>query len=389
MNILETLRDDINEIDSELLVLLAKRRRVSTQVGENKIKLKKAVRDPSREQQLLVRLIKHGRSLGLDTHYIKQLYQVIIEDSVLNQQALLQRILNDNHNKGAVSVAFLGGQGSYSYLACIKYFSRRSDSITELGCSSFNEITQKVETGQADYALLPIENTSSGSINEVYDLLQHTTLSIVGELTQPVNHCLVSCEEVDVNEIEVIYTHHQPHAQCSNYLDNLGNVKIIHCDSTTDAFCKVQELNSNKVAAIGSAEGGKIFGLVAIQEDLANQKQNFSRFIVVSREPIQVAEQIPAKTTFIMTTGQRSGSLVDTLLVLKEHGINMHKLESRPITGNPWQEMFYVDVQANINANNMKKAMEKLKQITGFIKVLGCYPGENFTPVTVPEVTQD
>ncbi len=389
MNIMETLRDDINEIDSELLILLAKRRRVSNLVGENKIKLKKAVRDPGREQELLVRLIKYGQSLGLDTHYIKQLYQVIIEDSVLNQQALLQRILNENQNKGAVSVAFLGGQGSYSYLACIKYFSRRSTSITELGCSSFNEITEKVETGQADYALLPIENTSSGSINEVYDLLQHTSLSIVGELTQPVNHCLVACEEVDVNNIEVIYTHHQPHAQCINYLDNLDDVKIIHCDSTTDAFAKVQELNSNKVAAIGSAEGGKVFGLVAIQEDLANQKQNFSRFIVVSRESVQVAEQIPAKTTFIMTTGQQSGSLVDTLLVLKEHGINMHKLESRPITGNPWQEMFYVDVQANINASNMQNALAQLKKITGFIKILGCYPGENFTPVSVPEVTQD
>ena len=125
MSILETLRHDINEIDSELLILLAKRRRVSNLVGENKIKLRKAVRDPAREQDLMIRLIEYGRSLGLDTHYINQIYQVIIEDSVLNQQALLQRNINANKDNSSCTVAFLGGTGSYSYLASKKYFSRR------------------------------------------------------------------------------------------------------------------------------------------------------------------------------------------------------------------------------------------------------------------------
>jgi chorismate mutase/prephenate dehydratase len=384
MNILETLRTDINEIDSELLILLAKRRRVSKLVGENKIKLQKAVRDPAREQDLLVRLIQYGKSLGLDTHYISQVYQVIIEDSVLNQQALLQQHFNDNRANADCSVAFLGGQGSYSHLATTKYFSRRASVITEIGCPTFDEIIHKVENGLADYAVLPIENTSSGSINEVYDLLQHTSLSIVGELTHPVNHCLVGVDEVELDTIEVIYTHPQPQAQCSQFISGLKNVSIIHCDSTSCAFEKVKALNSPKVAAIGSAEGGKVYGLVSIEEGLANQKQNFSRFIVVSREPVQVAMQIPAKTTFIMTTDQNAGSLVDALLILKNQGISMSKLESRPINGNPWQEMFYIDVQANINADNLQTALAELKKITRVVKVLGCYPGDDVIPVTVP-----
>ena len=383
MSILETLRHDINEIDSELLILLAKRRRVSNQVGENKIKLRKAVRDPAREQDLMVRLIEYGRSLGLDTHYINQIYQVIIEDSVLNQQALLQRNINASKDNSSCSVAFLGGTGSYSYLASKKYFSRRYSHINEIGCSSFTEITSKVENGLADYALLPIENTSSGSINDVYDLLQHTSLSIIGELSQPVKHCLVATEEVDVRDIEVIYTHPQPHTQCSKFLETLTQVKIEHCQSTSAAFSKVKELNSNRVAAIGSAEGGKTYGLVPIKEDLANQAQNFSRFIVVGREPVQVAEQIPAKTTFIMTTGHKAGALVDALLVLKTHGVNMYKLESRPINGNPWEEMFYVDVEGNLADDNMKTAIAELKQTVGMLKVLGCYPAESFKPVTI------
>ncbi len=383
MKILERLRIDINEIDSELLVLLAKRRRISGLVGENKIKSKKPIRDPAREEDLLVRLIKYGRSLGLDTHYINQLFRVIIEDSVLNQQALLQAHLNQaSESSTSCRVAFLGGQGSYSYLACLKYFSRRSSNIVEIGCTNFKEIIYKVENGQADYALLPIENTSSGSINEVYDLLQHTDLSIIGELTQPVNHALVGVEEIDPNKLEVIYTHPQPHAQCNIIIDAMTDVKIEYCDSTSTAFEQVQQLNSPTAAAIGSVEGAKTYGLVSIQADLANQKQNFSRFIVVCRKAVKVAEQVPAKTTIIMTTDQQPGSLVDALLSLKNHHINMHKLESRPITGNPWQEMFYLDLQGNIQSEEMKLALTELEKITRFVKVLGCYPSEDIVPVS-------
>lgn len=385
MTVLQELRKEINEIDSELLILLAKRRRISNLVGENKIKLQKPVRDPAREQELLLKLVNYGKSLGLDTHYISQVFHVIIEDSVLNQQALLQHHLNQNNQASSAKVAFLGGQGSYSHLACTKYFSRRYTTINEIGCTSFGDIINKVESGDADYAVLPIENTSSGSINEVYDLLQHTTLSIIGELTHPVEHCLVATEEVDVSQIEVIYTHPQPHAQCSKYLEKLKNVTIEHVQSTSAAFAKVKQSDSNKVAAIGSAEGGKVYGLVSIDEGLANQSQNYSRFIIVSREKVKVAPQLPAKTTFIMTTKQKPGALVDALMILKEHEINMTKLESRPINGNPWQEMFYIDVQANIAEQNLKNAINELKPISPMLKVLGCYPCEDVLPVDVPE----
>ena len=385
MNILEKLRNDINEIDSELMILLAKRRRISHLVGENKLKMQKPIRDPSREQALLLRLIDYGRSLGLDTHYITQIFQVIIEDSVLNQQALLQRHINEGAAQSSCRVAFLGGQGSYSYLACQKYFSRRVDSITEIGCASFDEIIEHVENGNADHALLPIENTSSGSINEVYDLLQHAKVHITGELTQPVNHCLVATQDVSPTQIRTIYCHHQPHTQCSKYIATLKDVHIEFCDSTSAAFKKVQELDRDDIAAIGSAEGAKVYGLLAIEEALANQSQNYSRFIVVSPKPVQVAPQVPAKTTIIMTTGQKAGALVDALLVLKEHDIPMHKLESRPIYGNPWEEMFYIDAIANIDSEQMQKALAALEPIVGFVKVLGCYPGEDVVPVEVPD----
>ncbi|MBE7771753.1 P-protein, partial [Yersinia pestis] len=131
----------------------------------------------------------------------------------------------------------------------------------------------------------------------------------------------------------------------------------------------------------GSEAGGALYNLQVLEHNLANQQQNITRFIVLARKPIDVSEQIPAKTTLIMATGQQSGALVEALLVLREHGIIMTKLESRPINGNPWEEMFYIDVQANIRSEAMQKALADLTPITRSLKVLGCYPSENVVPV--------
>lgn len=376
---LNDIRLAISNTDQQLLTLLAQRRQLALAVADAKLAQNKPIRDQQREQELLLSLIEKAKALGLDAHYVTRLFHVIIEDSVLQQQAKIQGKLNGDSSQ-AVRVAFLGGQGSYSYWATQKYFTRRAEHIIELGCDSFNEIVKAVETGHADYAVLPIENTSSGSINEVYDILQHTRLSIVGELTHPIEHCLLGLPGTDLSKIRQVCSHPQVIAQCSQFLQGLSNVKIDYCDSSSTAFAKVKELQDPTIIAIGGEEGGKIYGLEVLTRQLANQKDNVSRFIVVARKPVSVAKAIPAKTTFIMYTGQQPGALVEALLVLKQHGISMSKLESRPITGNPWEEMFYVDVAANLSDYAMTRALEELNNITKFVKVLGCYPSDDITP---------
>lgn len=379
---LDQIRTAISDTDQQLLGLLAKRRALALAVAEAKLSQNKPIRDQKREQELLLSLIEQGKPLGLDAQYVTRIYHVIIEDSVLQQQAKVQGQLNGEHTP-AVRVAFLGGQGSYSYWATQKYFTRRAERIIELGCDSFNDIVKAVETGHADYAVLPIENTSSGSINEVYDLLQHTRLSIVGELTHPIEHCLLGLPGTDLNKVRQVCSHPQVIAQCSQFLLGLTNVKIEYCESSSAAFAKVKALQDPSIIAIGGEEGGKLYGLEVLTRELANQKQNVSRFIVVARKPVQVAKAIPAKTTFIMYTGQQPGALVEALLVLKQHGISMSKLESRPIPGNPWEEMFYVDVSANLNDYAMTRALEELNNLTKFVKVLGCYPSDEVTPTEI------
>ena len=378
---LNALRHDINEIDSDLLVLLAKRRRISHSVVEYKIANNKPIRDEAREQALLEKLINYGKSLGLDAYYINNVFQTILEDSVLNQQAMLQKNLNPEAMSESHRVAYLGGQGSYSQLACHKYFSRRPGKLIEMGCSSFDQITGKVESGQADFGLLPIENTSSGSINEVFDLLQHAQVSIVGEVTHSVEHCLLAMPGTELSHINKVFAHPQPFAQCSRFIQGLGDIQHETCDSTFHALQSAVETTNS--AAIGSAQAGKNVGLEVVKSGLANQSENHSRFIVVARNPLQVSKQIPTKTSLIMATKQQAGSLADALMIFKQHQINLVKLESRPVPGNPWEEVFYVDLEANLDDLHVKQALEELKEHTQYTRVLGCYQSESLQAVSV------
>ncbi|WP_105213035.1 MULTISPECIES: chorismate mutase [unclassified Pseudoalteromonas] len=375
------LRRDINEIDSELLILLAKRRRISHSVVEYKIANNKPIRDEAREQELLEKLISYGKSLGLDAYYINSVFQRVLEDSVLHQQAMLQQNLNPEVLGETNRVAYLGGQGSYSQLAVHKYFSRRPGKLVEMGCAQFDEITGAVEKGQADFGVLPIENTSSGSINEVFDLLQHAQVSIVGEVTHSVEHCLLVKPGTELGDITKLFGHPQPFAQCSRFIQGLNEVQLENCDSTTSAMKAA--LNCDNSAAIGSAEAGKHLGLEVLKTGIANQSENHSRFIVVARKAMQVSTQIPTKTTLIMATEQHVGSLADALMVFKEHGINMVKLESRPVPGNPWEEVFYVDLIANLAEPKVQRALEALKDHTQFVRILGCYQSDSLQAVEV------
>ncbi|EOS94115.1 bifunctional chorismate mutase/prephenate dehydratase [Erwinia tracheiphila] len=379
-NPLLQLRQKISTLDAELIGLLASRRKLALEVAKTKMATHKPIRDIEREHELLEDLVIKAKTHELDAYYITRLFQLIIEDSVLTQQALLQKNLNrtDTHT---VRIAFLGPIGSYSHLACRYYGSRHFDNIIESGCLNFRDIFSKVETGQADYAVLPIENTSSGSINEVYDLLQQTSLSIVGELTIAIDHCVLVSGSTHLQQIDTVYSHPQPFQQCSQFIHRYPHWKIEYTESTAAAMEKVAALNSSKVAALGSEAGGKLYGLQVIERNLANQQQNYTRFIVLARKPVEVTIQAPAKTTLIMATGQQAGALVEALLVLRQHNLPMSKLESRPINGNPWEEMFYIDFQGNLRSETVQQAVRELATMTRSLKVLGCYPSENIAPV--------
>lgn len=378
---LTEIRQQITQLDRHLLKLLAERHRLAFDVARSKEISRKPLRDLAREQQLLQELVQFSEqhNYQLESDYIRQIFQRIIEDSVTTQQVYFQQKLNQQPE--CCHIAFLGKRGSYSNLAARTYAARYQQNWVELSCSSFDEVFNKVSSGEAKYGILPLENTTSGSINEVYDLLQHTDLSLVGDLAYPIKHCVLAQSSSTLEQIDTLYSHPQVIQQCSHFIKGLELAHIEYCESSSHAMQLVASLNKPNLAALGNEDGGQLYGLQVLKRDIANQKNNITRFIVVAKQPLQISPQIPSKTLLLMSTTQNAGALVDALLVLKHHQINMTKLESRPIYGKPWQEMFYLEIEANIHHPDTQQALQELQQQCCYLKVLGCYPSEIISPV--------
>ncbi|RMF17521.1 MAG: 3-deoxy-7-phosphoheptulonate synthase [Alphaproteobacteria bacterium] len=377
------LRQEIASLDRDMLERLAARRRLVRRIAEEKARRNLPVRAPAVEVAGLLNLLEEGARRGLDHEFVQRLFQTVIEDSVLLQQATLTRL--GHRARDAVRVACLGAKGSYSQQAAGRFFERRGEKYRPLDCRSFSDAVRMTERGEADFAVLPIENTTSGSINEVYDLLQHTSLNIVGEIRHRIEHQLLALAEgLTPAAIRTLYVHPQVYAQCSHYLAELEAADVVYCTSTTQAMERLVESGDETAAAIGSAEGGMLYGLHVIASDLANQKENHTRFIVAARTPAEVPEGVAAKTTLILTVDQKPGALVDALTVFRDHAINMLKLESRPLAGNPFEELFYIDILGNARDADVTAALDELAARARFLKVLGCYPTDEVVPVALP-----
>ncbi|SUT95264.1 prephenate dehydratase / chorismate mutase [Actinobacillus lignieresii] len=379
---LSDIRQQITQLDRHLLKLLAERHRLAFDVVRSKEITQKPLRDIEREKALLQALVSHAEAENyqLDPQYVTQIFQRIIEDSVLTQQNYLQNKLNAQKEQN-VSIAFLGMRGSYSNMASRQFAKKYQGSLIELSCDSFQQVFDKVSEGEAEFGVLPLENTTSGSINDVYDLLQHTDLAVVGELAYPIKHCVLANGNIDLAEIDTLYSHPQVIQQCSQFIQSLNKVHIKYCESSSHAMQMVARLNKPNIVALGNEDGGKLYGLTNIKTDIANQQNNITRFIVVAKQAINVSPQVQTKTLLLMTTSQQAGALADALMVFKQHQIRMTKLESRPIYGKPWEEMFYIELQANIHSENTQQALKALENVTSYIKVLGCYPSEIIEPV--------
>lgn len=281
-------------------------------------------------------------------------------------------------------MAYLGPVGTYSHQALVKFCERWGLEPAELlPCSGFSEQIEKVKNGTADLAFLPIENTSSGIINDVIDLFSGSPVHIIGEITLHIVHSLLVAPgkngkpAADVSSIKRIYSHPQPIAQCSKFIKKtFPEAESIYCDSTADAAIKVLEMNDPEAAVIASEYSGKLLGLESLFTNIANQKMNYTRFIVVARAPVTVPLSVPAKTSLMFTTSNDTGSLAGVLGVFKEHGYNMTKLASRPLIGRPWEELFYADIMTNIYAPNSEIAYEKIEKACTSVTILGCYPAE-------------
>jgi len=380
---LKQLRGEITRVDEQLLNLLAERRRLSHTVAATKDVNTAVIRDPLREEDLLVNLVQNGRTKGLDAHFVTRIFHEIIDDSVRIQQEYFQKVLHQG-DEPALRVAIQGIEGSYSALATQKYLSRKQEGFVFVECQRYNEVIEAVEQGRADLGILPLENTNTGGFGEVYDLLLQANLHIVGEEKFEIRYCLLSPQVQALQNIRKIYTHPQAAAQCSSFLAKLPNSTVeYHADSALSVR-RLKDEGISEYAAIASEEAAKLYGLHVLSTQIANSSHIFTRYIAIARKPIEVDRRIPCKTSIVMATHHKAGALLESLQIFRDHTINLTKLESRPIEGNPWEELFYVDFDGNLVDDSIQEAMTKLASTTRFLKVLGCYPTGDLSKTQPP-----
>lgn len=373
---LEEIRKLLDRTDKKIIDALAKRQELVREVSKLKINDKKHIRDADREEELLDKITRLAREAGLDRYFAEQLFKDIIHHSVRFQTHSLIDHQNKQKNADTVRVAYQGTDGAFSHQAAYRHFEERYSQVDCFGYDTFRQAAEAVKEEKVDYAILPIENTTAGSINETYDILADDDLHIVGEEAIRIIHCLLALEQIPPDRIRRIMSHPQAIAQCSNFLAALHDCKVESYIDTAMSAKKVLEDGDLSQAAIAGSYAADIYGLEILERDLANQPQNFTRFVVVSRNPVEVDTQIPCKTSLLMVTSHEKGALVECLNIIADHGIDMTKLESRPKPNEPWKYQFYLDIEGNINHPETRVALEELEQKASSLKVLGCYPAQ-------------
>jgi chorismate mutase / prephenate dehydratase len=358
-------------MDKVILNALGERARLSREIVAAKVEQTGPIRDEAREAALLQHRTAYGEQLGLDPAFIRRVYREILDDSVRRQQDWLHQPEPDART---LVVGFQGTDGSYGHQAARQHFGVSRRPVNLKAYRSFRETLEAVQNGSVERAVLPIENSTAGSVHDVYDLLFRLNLWIAGEEVVVVDHCLLGVPGATIEGIRKVHSHPQALSQCSEYLAELPLAEAEAASNTAVAAERVAQLGDVAQAAIASEDAGVRFGLEVLKRNIANQAVNLTRFVVVSATAVDCDPLVQAKVSLVFGTTHERGALVRCLNVLAEEGINLSKLESRPRPGAAWEYHFYVDVEAHLAEPRMQSALAGLAVATQFVRVLGCYP---------------
>lgn len=267
-------------------------------------------------------------------------------------------------------VAFQGERGAYSEAAAIAFF---GDSVQPIPHNDFDGVFEAVATGQAERGVLPVENSLAGSIHRNYDLLLRHELFIVGEVQIPIAHQLIALPGVTLGDIKKVYSHPQALAQCERSITKLLPYaeRVVTYD-TAGSVKMIKEQNITDGAGLASQRAAEIYDMDIVQPDMQDDAENYTRFVVVAREPIMPTGEI--KTSIVFSMDNVPGSLFKSLAVFALRDIDLTKIESRPLQGKRWQYFFYIDFIASQYEERGRNALNHLQEITSYLKVLGSYP---------------
>jgi chorismate mutase/prephenate dehydratase len=366
---LQSLRESIEAVDREILAHIRQRMSLVEEVVGAKLDAAVPFRDPPREEQILQRVRHAAVEQGLDAHEIERLYRVILDMSVAHQRAHVRSLAT-----APLRVAYQGVEGSYSHLTAQRRYAGTPEGVLLEGFETFRAAARAVREGTADLALLPIENTTAGSINETYDLLAEGGLAITAEEVSRIEHCLLALPGARLEELHTVISHPQALRQCEDFLHSVPWIKVREEFDTAGSARKVRESGDRGMAAIASEAAARICGLEVLRAGIQSQEGNSTRFVELSLHPASCPPDVPVKTSLLITLAHRPGALAELLGLLSRRGINMTKLESRPVPSSPWQYRFYLDLEGHAAVDPIRSALDEARDHTTELRVLGTYP---------------
>jgi chorismate mutase/prephenate dehydratase len=351
---LKGLRDQIDAIDEQIQELISQRARCAHEVGEVK---KSAGEDvvfyrPEREAQIM-RRVKERNQGPLDADEMARLFREIVSTCLAVEQQL--------------SVVYLGPEGSYTHTASLKHFGK---AVKPVPVGAIDETFREVESGAADYGVVPVENSTEGVVNHTLDMFLHSPLKICGEVDLRIHHHFLS-NETDIKDIKRIYSHQQSFAQCREWLNaNMAGVQQIVVNSNAKA---AQHAAAEPgTAAIAGETAGSLYELNSMFANIEDSPNNTTRFLVIGNQ--QTGPSGVDKTSLLLSVKNRPGALYSLLEPFRRHGISMSRIESRPSRRQAWEYVFFVDLDGHVNDENVGKALAELQEDAVIVNILGSYP---------------
>ncbi len=351
-NEIELLRKKIDYIDKEIFKMINERAKLTGQITEVKKNSSLSFYDPARER-IIIENLKKINTGPIKNDDIKEIVSTIIK--------ICRNLVRP------LKVAYLGPEGTFSHLAVIETFGKKSE---DLPSHSIEEVFNLVEKGIADYGIVPIENSIEGIVTHTIDMFIESDIKIIEEELLRVHLYLLS-KEKDIKKIKKIFSLSQPLAQCKTYIEEkFPDAQLIEAESTSYAAKKIRQIKNS--AAIASKAAADLYGLNILDEKIEDNTRNFTRFLVIGREFAK--ETGNDKTSILFTVKDRIGALHDMLVPFKKYNINLTKIESRPTKKKPWEYIFFVDFEGYFTQSGVQNALKELESNASFIKILGSYP---------------
>ncbi|MDE6404097.1 MAG: prephenate dehydratase [Lachnospiraceae bacterium] len=375
MDLLE-LRGQLDRIDEKIVALYEERMAISSQVADYKIETGKKVFDREREEEKL----KKVRSLTHDpfnAHGVQELFEQIMSMSrKLQYKKLVEAgslgrlpfIGVDRLETECARVVFQGAEGAYSQMAMLRYF---GEQVKSFHVETFRDAMTAIEEGSADFAVLPIENSTAGIVSEIYDLLVEFENYIVGEQIIEIEHCLLGVPGTALSQIKTVYSHPQSLMQSARYLNEHEDWRQVSLKNNAFAARKVSEEGDITQAAIASEQAAKIYGLEILERGVNQSDTNSTRFIIVTNQ--KIFRKDAGKISICLEVPHESGSLYHMLSHFIYNNLNMTKIESRPIEGRNWEYRFFIDFEGNFTDGAVKNALRGLRDEARNMRILGNY----------------